>query len=204
MQTRTPQVANRLSATLPRVALCTAALCAAVSFPATAHAEPPRTAGALQLGGGFRYGVDLKDSEPDPWGVGLGLELGYTLESAVYVGGVFDYFFGQQVSYELPGRSREVSANLWQVAAEGGYDIQLSDGVLVRPKLGLGVAMLQASCSGDCIEDTVGSSSYFAAAPGLTTMFFPGNMVLSLDARYQMVFADELASALIFSVGIGF
>ena len=181
-----------------------AALCAAALLPATAHADPPRTAGALQLGGGFRYGVDLKDSEPDPWGVGLGLELGYTLESAVYVGGVFDYFFGQRVKYEVADNSWEQSANLWQVAAEGGYDFQLSDGVLVRPKLGLGVAMLQASCSGDCIDDASGSSSYFAAAPGLTTMFFPGNMVLSLDARYQMVFADELASAFIFSVGIGF
>ena len=87
MQTRTPQQATRLSSTLPRIALCIAALCTAASFPVTAQAEPPRTAGALQLGGGFRYGVDLKDSEPDPWGVGLGLELGYTLESAVYVGG---------------------------------------------------------------------------------------------------------------------
>ena len=204
MKTRASKQATRISVTLPCAALCTVALCTAALLPATAHADPPRTAGALQLGGGFRYGVDLKDREPDPWGVGLGLELGYTLESAVYVGGVFDYFFGQRVKYEVADNSWEQSANLWQVAAEGGYDFQLSDGVLVRPKLGLGVAMLQASCSGDCIDDASGSSSYFAAAPGLTTMFFPGNMVLSLDARYQMVFADELASAFIFSVGIGF
>ena len=199
MKTRARRQTTRVSA-----GLACAALCAAALLPATAHADPPRTAGALQLGAGFRYGVDLKDLEPDPWGVGLGLELGYTMGNAVYVGGVFDYFFGQAGEYELAGNSWETRANVWQLAAEGGYDFQLSDGVLVRPKLGLGVSTLRVGCSGDCISATSESNTHFAAAPGLTTMFFPGSMVLSLDARYQMVFADEMISALIFSFGIGF
>lgn len=171
-----------------------------LAAPSPAAADAPRTARSVQIGAGFRYGVSLstEGEELDPWRTGLGLELGYTTLEGIYLGGVFDYFFGERRL--LLGT--EFKANVWQLAAEGGYDFQLSDGVLVRPKLGLGVANLNVSCS-DCIVADE-SSSDFALAPGLTAMFFPGSLILSFDTRYQMVFADERYDALIFSFGIGF
>jgi hypothetical protein len=154
----------------------------------------------VQIGAGFRYGASLstEGEELDPWRTGLGVELGYTTLEGIYYGGEFDYFFGERRL--LLGA--ELEANVWQVAAEGGYDFQLSEGVLVRPKLGLGVANLNVSCN---ICDVAGeSSSDFAMAPGLTAMFFPGSLILSFDTRYQMVFAEERYEAIIFSFGIGF
>jgi hypothetical protein len=36
-------------------------------------------------------------------------------------------------------------------------------------------------------------------------MFFPGSVVLSLDVRYQLIFAKpETLNGLLFNVGIGF
>lgn len=106
--------------------------CAALGAPtlasSPAEADPPRTARAVHFGAGFRYGVSMDDPFLDPWGSGRGLELGYTTQDALYFGGVFDYFFGE--SRTLLGT--KVGANLWQVAVEGGYDLQLSEGVLVR------------------------------------------------------------------------
>lgn len=171
--------------------------------PAEAQAlEPPRTAGVLQFGAGFRYGIGLDDWEPDPWRTGLGLELGYTLPQAIYVGAVFDYFFGSTATVG----GVDFSANLWQLAAEGGYDLQLSEAVLVRPKLALGMATISVECE-MCAVGAAASESdtSFAAAPGLTVMFFTSAVVLSIDTRYQMVFSDpEMAKAVILSFGIGF
>lgn len=170
----------------------------ALMTPSTAQADPPRTARVVQIGAGLRYGVSLDDPFVDPWRLGLGVELGYTTEQAIYLGAVFDYFFGETRQVF----DTELSANVWQLAAEGGYDFQLSDAVLVRPKLGLGMSTINVDCSGDCIGG--GSETKFAAAPGLTAMFFTSKVVLSLDTRFQMVFAEEMAKALIFSFGIGF
>lgn len=169
----------------------------AFSEPAAAQ---PRTANSLQLGGGFRYGQDLEDGDFNPWGLGLGLSLGYTTSNALYFGGVFDYFFGSSVDL---GAGSELSGNVWQLGGEGGYDIQLIDAVLIRPKLGVGIASLNSEvCGVGCIDD---SSTYFAAAPGATLMLFFGNVTLMGDLRYQMVFADpDTLNGLIFSFGIGF
>lgn len=158
----------------------------------------PRTARAVQFGVGFRYGITLDDPFLDPWRTGLGLELGYTTQQAIYFGTVFDYFFGES-RMEF---GTELSASLWQIAAEGGYDWQLSEAVLMRPKLGIGAATATLSCN-NCIGE--GSETNFAAAPGLTAMFFTSAVVLSVDTRFQMVFADpEMAKAVILSFGIGF
>jgi hypothetical protein len=162
--------------------------------------DPPRTAHVVQLGGGFRYGLSLDDPTPDPWGPGLGLELGYTTGDAFYFGTVFDYFFGERT--QIAGL--DLSANLWQLAAEGGYDFQLSEAVLVRPKLGVGAATVRVDCSNCVGIDPSTSETKLAAAPGLTAMFFAGSVILSVDTRFQMVFAEETMKALVFSFGIGF
>lgn len=163
----------------------------------------PHTANSLQLGLGFRYGAMLSDGDPNPWGTGLGLDLGYTLPSAVYVGGNFEYFFGE--SSEALGL--KLNANILQFSLEGGYDIGIGQSFVIRPKLGVGLAHLASSVEGCPPEVTCtgGSSETKAAlAPGATFLFYAKQFSLALDVRYDVVFTDPSRKALIFSVGVGF
>lgn len=166
---------------------------------ASAEAIAPATVGVLQLEGGFRYGFDLEEGSLNPFGPGLGIGVGYTLPSAIYLGGVFDYFFGGSAS----GGGREVTANIWQIMAEGGYDLALSDSWVLRGKGGFGYAGINSEvCTGDvCSSDAEGRLAF---APGAAVMYLGESFSFSLDARYDMVFADETLDAIILSVGFGF
>ncbi len=168
-----------------------------IALPSSAE---PATSGALQLGIGFRYGVEQNKGDLNPWGSGLGLSGGYTLPVVpIYLGGNLEYFFGNSV--EAPGY--KLSARLWQVMVEGGYDIGLGDSFVIRPKLGLGPASMTLK---ECYVGVCGSSSatHMAVAPGATLMLFTRVIRLSFDGRYELVLADETAKAFIFSVGLGF
>lgn len=182
----------------PRIAAAVAVAISTLSLPA--FADPPATANSIRVGLGFRYGFGLNDADFNPWGTGLGVEAGYTLPNAIYLGGSFDYFFGKKV--ENAGGS--VSGNLWQIMAEGGYDLGLGGNVVIRPKVGIGTASLMnevclppAGCSSNSETD-------LAVAPGATFIVIASKFSVSLDFRYDLVFADaETAKALIFSAGIG-
>jgi hypothetical protein len=165
---------------------------------APAFAEPT-TANSLQIGLGFRYGFEMNEGDLNPWGPGLGLDVGYTLPNAVYVGGVFEYFFGDSIG----SGANKVESNLWQLMAEGGYDLGLGPIFVLRPKLGAGVASIngEACVLGTCVDD---SSTELAIAPGVKAMFFFPVLKLSADLRYDLVFAEETAKALILTVGFGF
>jgi hypothetical protein len=181
------------------IALLSAA--ASLAWAPVASADPPATAGALQFGAGFRYGQDLEEGDANPWGTGIGLELGYTLPNAIYLGINAEYFLGD--SQETP--FGDSSANVWQVMAEGGYDIAAGPTVVVRPKLGLGIGALRSEvCPLDekCESD---SETSFAAAPGATFLYLGPSFSLGIDVRYAMLFLEEeRGDALIFSVGFGF
>lgn len=169
----------------------------AVAAPSFAE---PATSGSLQLGVGFRYGVELNKGDSNPWATGLGVNAGYTLPVIpIYLGGNIEYFFGNTL--ESPGF--QYKARLWQIQAEGGYDIGLTDFFVLRPKLGLGPATVTTKeCTGGaCNSDT---KAYMSVAPGLTLMVFTPVLRLSFDGRYEFVLADETAKAFIFSFGIGF
>jgi hypothetical protein len=185
------------TAALWMTSLATVATMTLASAPARAE---PATAQSFQLGLGFRYGADMNDANLNPWGPGVGLNLGYTMANAVYLGGNAEYFFGS--SEESAGA--KIEANIWQLSAEGGYDLGLGDSIVLRPKVGIGLASLQAeACLGAVCVDN--SSTDFMLAPGGTFMLFTRSFSLSFDARYAMVFADaETAKGLIFSAGIGF
>lgn len=158
----------------------------------------PATANVVQLGLGFRYGIEMNDGDLNPWGAGLGIDAGYTLPSAVYVGGMFEYFFGDS---ETAG-GFEAKANAWHLMGEGGYDFGLGENVVLRPKLGAGIGSVRGEvcAGGDCESD---SSTDLALAPGLKVMFITPRFGLSLDTRYAMILADGTPKALIFTLGIG-
>ncbi len=181
--------------------------------PAPAGAEPeaappppagPHTANSIQLGVGFRYGALLSKGDLNPWGTGLGLDVGYTLPQAVYLGGSFEYFFGGSVDY---AGGLKAKANIWQLSAEGGYDIGLGENFVIRPKVGVGVASLKTSfegCVGVGSECDSSTDTKALLAPGVTFMLFTQRISLALDVRYAHVFSDPSAKGIIFAAGIGF
>jgi hypothetical protein len=186
-----------------RVWAVVALVSATVTLPA--YADPPATAGAVKLGFGLRYGFELEEGDFNPWGVGLGLDGGVTLPNAVYIGGNGEYFFGETA--DTP--ASEVKANVWQLTAEGGYDVGLGPNFVIRPKVGLGMGSMRSktcfpTLTGDeeCSEE---SATDFAATPGANFIFVSEKFTLDIDVRYDMIFADpETLNALLFSVGFGF
>lgn len=164
-------------------------------------AASPATANSIQIGLGFRYGIEMNEGDFNPWGLGLGVDAGYTLPNAVYVGGVFDYFFGETV--EVAGS--ELSGNTWHLMAEGGYDVGLIHLFVIRPKLGLGIGTLSTETCLTGIACDSDSQSKLAVAPGATLLFMPPAFSVSLDLRLPIIFAEgETVKALVFSLGIGF
>lgn len=192
-----------LEKVFPRSFLSVSAVLTASFVPvlhsAAARAAPPATAGAPQIGIGFRYGQDLDEGDLNPWGTGLGAALGYTLPQAVYLGVHFDYFLGGEL--EEPDLS--VSANYWDLMAVGGYDFGLGERWVLRPALGIGIASFNSElCQNDACSDE--SSSDFLLAPGAAAMYLSPSFSLSLTAHYHLVFAEETANAIVYSVGFGF
>jgi hypothetical protein len=192
-----------------------AAVVAAGFVEAPAWAGEPATQNSVQLGLGFRYGIEMNEGDFNPWGVGLGLDGGYTLPNAVYIGGNFDYFFGDTV--EAGGV--KLTGNVWQLMAEAGYDIGLGPTFVIRPKLGAGLGTLRAEMCVDGLGCNSDSSTNFALAPGVKAMLFLPHFELSVDLRYAMIFSDgnsddpagtgngsssSTGKALIFAVGVGF
>jgi hypothetical protein len=166
----------------------------------SALAAEPATANSIQLGLGFRYGIEMNEGDFNPWGVGLGVDGGYTLPALpIYVGGTFEYFFGDSQGDDDAG----MKGNAWHLMAEGGYDIGLGDSFVLRPKLGAGLGTLRTElcAAGNCASD---SQTNLALAPGVKAILLLPKVRLSVDARYALIFADETGKALILSAGIGF
>ena len=173
----------------------------ALLVAAPSWADGPATAGALQIGLGFRYGAELNDGDFNPWGTGLGLEVGYTLPVLpIYVGGNLEYFFGGTLDTPLG----KVDGNLWQVTAEGGYDFGVGDHLVIRPKLGLGFANLSAETCLANFGCSKSSDAKGVIAPGAKFIIMFSRFELALDGRYDVVLSDPAAKAFIFSVGVGF
>ena len=166
---------------------------------ASAWAGSPATANSLQIGLGFRYGIEMNEGDFNPWGAGIGASVGYTLPiMPIYVGGNFDYFFGSTV--EAGGF--KTTGNVWHFMAEGGYDVGVADILVIRPKLGLGPAgMSVETCLPSCTSD---SAVKLAIAPGAAVMLFTPVIKVGFDLRYAIVLSDPTAKALILSAGVGF
>jgi hypothetical protein len=160
-----------------------------------------RTASALPLitfSGSARglYGSSTADLEPTPYGAGVGLRLGVTLPTALYLGGSLDYFFGGTNTVALGG---EVSASLLQLMGRAGYDLGLGP-VSVRPQLGFGLARTKLEFENNLAGT---SDSDFVLAPGVELGFSLGLLTLGAEVSYNKVFADS-ADAVVFGVGVGF
>jgi hypothetical protein len=165
--------------------------------------------GSATLSAQFDYGFWTGDGDVNAFGPGLGLRGGYTLPVGIYLGGDFDYFFGESRSAGVSGiAGASGRVNVYDFMAEVGYDFWVHDAGVLRPKLGLGVGIGKVNacvnavnlinvCGGD-------SSSGFALGIGLQYLHFFDNIFLGLEGRYETVSIDGPdPSAIILGIGVG-
>ena len=158
------------------------------------HEEGPATLNMLQLGVGFRYGIEMGGGGVDPWRAGFGGDVGYTLPYGIYVGALFELFFGSK-------GDEDARSNAWDLMVEGGYDVSLGESVVLRPKLGLGLGGKEVDCYyGGCDPS---SRAGWAVAPGVKLIFLGESVSFLLDARFAAIFTDESAQAMVLSIGLG-
>lgn len=168
----------------------------------TEEVEAPPDPGAkgLGIGGLIGYGLSL-ESGANLWSAGFGLQGNYDL--GVFVIGLrFVYYIGgsEEVPkidvFQVQTGTETVSANIWELSLDLGFDIDLSKAATLRPGVGIGFA----SASG-------GSSSklYGAFSPGVALLYdVSESFYIGLDARLQVVTAQPQAQkGLIFLGAIG-
>jgi len=137
--------------------------------------EPAYTAGSTQFSGGPRFGTDNLN-------FGLGIRGGHTLDNGLYLGGSFDFFFGESEDYWYLNRYR-ASWRFWTLSFEGGYDFHIVDRLVVRPFGGLGaIGVIGESCSPLGCGDTSDTDFLFTFG-GLLHYFVTEKMFLGPDTR---------------------
>jgi len=170
----------------PRLFLAVAALLAVALAPGRASAlETPFTAGRTQVVGGLRFGSDNLN-------LGLGVRGGYTLPMNVYIGGMFDYFFGESNDATVAGIHSTSSYNFWVLGAEGGYDFAITKELMVRPFGGLGIAhtSVEACTTGTGIDVcSNGSESDVGLLLGGLMNFTTGPLIMGPELRL-LVYQD--------------
>lgn len=142
-----------------------------------AHAQP-FTQDAVQVTGGVTYGLYMGDDEgdpPNPYGLGLGAAVGYTLGPQIYLGGEFNYFLGGSAEQQ----GFEYDINIYYFGAVVGYDLDLSPQFVLRPELGIGYGTASASF-GDQSE----SESALIVPVGAAALYSMGSWFLGAEARY--------------------
>jgi len=168
----------------------------AVCYLYAGQASAVGASAGLLVGNGFKDGYNF----------GLGARGGVTLPMNVYVGGTFLYHLGTTKSTG----GVDVTANVWFLGAEGGYDLGVGP-LTLRPYLGLGYAHLAVSSSdvcalGTCVSGVSDSDGKVALWPGATALFNLGSLFVGADLRYTVVLDvdDGNAFGAFATAGLGF
>jgi hypothetical protein len=176
----------------------------------SAFAQQAFTQDKPQVSGHVAYGAWMGDGGLNFYALGLGARAGYTVNPGVYVGGLFDFFFGETedttgpVVLGIPTVSTKSSGNSWLLEGEVGYDFALSPSFVLRPKIGLGITQLaREDCAtaplvGETCNDD--SDGKFAFQVGLEAPIGLNGLFVAPEFRFNIV--DD-ASGFILAVGIG-
>jgi hypothetical protein len=165
----------------------------------------------VTLSGQLEYGAWTGDGDTNAYGFGIGFRGGYTFDMGLYLGGDFDYFFGEDNGGSVAGiAGASTHVNVWNVMGEIGYDFWIYRHGILRPKLGLGVGVGHGSA---CVSVNIlnvggacdsNSQSGFAIAPGVQFLHFFSNVYFTGELRYQTISIDGPdPSAFIFAAGVG-
>lgn len=164
------------------------------------HATEGAATLSLNLGYGFRVTDEGNlDDDANPYGTTLGARGGYTLDGGLYLGGLFNYFWGEEVGDEDTGGH----LNQASVAADVGYDIGVGDNIVLRPLAGIGVTILSGEVCvlGQCADDQ--SDPYWLVAPGVDLLVSLGEIFVGGEARYLWLPDDEIPDGFMLTASIG-
>lgn len=163
------------------------------------EAPPDPGAKGLGIGALLGYGISL-ESGANIWSAGFGLQGNY--DTGVFViGARFVYYIGGSEDipkidvFQVVTGTETVTANLWELGLDLGFDIDLSPAATLRPGLGIGFASL-----------AVGNTSnvFGAFSPGAALLYdVSPSFYIGLDARLQIVTATQTAKGLVFLAAIG-
>lgn len=186
---------------------------AVVAFSGVASADPYYRHGYRDYFGtasaSFVYGFWTGDGDVNAFAPGFNARLGFTLGSGLYLGGDFDWFFGESHDTGVAGVNASSHVGIYDVMGEIGYDFWVHRHGIIRPKIGLGVGVLHGNACG--AVDGIGSicddrsRSGFAIAPGIEYLHFFDSLFLTVEGRYETVSISDIPdpNAIIVGVGLG-
>jgi hypothetical protein len=103
---------------------------------------------------------------------------------------------------------RDTQASLGQFSLEAGYDVGIGDELVVRAKVGGGLASVEAtSCVTGEFGQLVcegGKDARFALLPGAIFVYVGQNFSLTWDVRYELIAVKTGAQGVLFFLGFGF
>jgi hypothetical protein len=193
---------------------------AAICLPAAAFAQapsinaPPAGPGTPEAPGaapgapGLRRGVEVSAQVgagfTDVYGFGVGARAGYTfplelkgpVPMGLYGGGVFTYYFGNNVTTS----TEDQSSHAMFVGGEGALKVFPTEHWEVRPYVFLGPAFIK-----EVHDDPFSSESKtrFGVQPGVLGAYHFGNAFLSAEARFYVT-PEPNAFTLMGGAGWGF
>jgi len=176
----------------------------ASSPQALAEASRPWTSQRVQLGAALEYGsfAGPTDMFADPYGLGLGLELGYTFSSALYLGLTLEHGFGESLDVSAAGLSGKASS--WLMRLNAGIDIGLGERALVRPALGVGVALPDwETCNHVLDYCASGLNANVVLSAALSTSYDFGPVYVGLEGRFDVVLGRDDGYGLSFALNVG-
>lgn len=140
--------------------------------------------------------------------LGLGARLGYTLSPGIYVGGMFDYWFGETQSEAIPfgGGNISASAHGWDALAVAGYDFGPTPNVLLRPFAGGGVIRESAEA---CTPGGTGTETCVSASHSAGIGTFGGLIAARIDpvmlgGEARLLVGDSTSFVIGADVGVSF
>jgi len=110
-----------------------------IQSPAGAQSLRGFTWNDATVSGGLRFGTEDLN-------LGFGARGGYTLSQGIYLGGAFDYMFGDTTTRTITETGtntmlrNEADFDAWFLMFEGGYDLGLAPRFVLRPMAGLGLS----------------------------------------------------------------
>jgi hypothetical protein len=158
--------------------------------------EPAFTLERAQVSGGLRYGSEgLK--------FGVGARGGYTIDPGIYVGGLFDYWFGDSEETAVPGGGNiTAKSSGWDMIGECGYDLGVAPTVVIRPFGGLGIIHgdTEVCTPAGCID---ASGSDAIGAFGAQALFWLDDG-FHVGAELRVMFSEEAAIVIGGNIGADF
>ncbi len=186
------------------VVIATALIAASATVSAQSRREQLATADRGSASVSIGYGARVTDEgdlddDANPYGLGLGARVGYTLHDGLYLGGSFNYFLGEEVGNDdTNGRLNQMT-----FAGDVGYDIGFGEGVVLRPVIGLGATIVQGEVCvvGICADDQ--TDPYFLVAPGVDLVLAFNRLFVGGSLRYLWLPDDEIPDGLLIGANLG-